>query len=116
MAERKRQAREVEFCFEESKDFKLIPANGMWGGITTRGDFRIDFFVETLATPKSIIYPVNSDGTLGKELKRTPADRYVRRLEAGVLMSIESAELLAGFIKDRIEEYRRLKAKKDENV
>lgn len=113
MGPRKKQSAEVEFFFEESADFKLIPANGMWGGITTRGDFRLDFFVETIATPESITYPLNPDGTLGPELKRKPSTRYVRRLEAGVLMSLETAELLSGFIKDRIAEYKKLKAKKD---
>ncbi len=45
---------EFEFFFEYDKDYRIVAANGVWGGITLRGDIHLDFFVERQDVPEWI--------------------------------------------------------------
>lgn len=99
--------RQVQFLFEYDPGYRLVAANGMWGGITPRGDMRLDFFVESIAIPEEVVNLVTPDGTLGPELRRSPARRVIRRLQFGVLLSLEQADSAADFLKEKIAEFRK---------
>lgn len=96
----------IDFFFEFDKDFKIIGSNGAWGGMTPQGDFRIDFFVESVAVPQRVRYKVNANGALGQEFEREPEKRLVRQMQVGVLLSVDTAERVANFILERIRDYR----------
>ena len=95
---------EVEFFFEYDPGYRSIPSNGVWGGLTPRGDFRLDFFVEGVGIPERVTN-VLEEGHLGKEVKRDPKRTLVRRMEVGVLMSREQAKSLAEFIDEKLKEF-----------
>ena len=46
--------REMKFVFEYDKDYRIVAANGVWGGVTPRGEINIDFFVERQRIPEWI--------------------------------------------------------------
>jgi len=100
--------KEIEFSLLEDSNYRIVPANGMWCGITTKGDFRMDFFVESREMPESVKHRVNPEGTLGAVISQKTRGVIVRELQVGVLVSIENAESIANFIKDRIAEFRKL--------
>jgi len=102
--------RQIKFFFEYDPAYRLIGANGVWGGITPRGDVRLDFFVEAQGIPKEVVNLITPEGSLGPELSRSPAQRIVRRIQVGVLLSLEQAESTADFIKSRVADFR---AKRD---
>lgn len=100
---------EVQFFFEYDKDYRIVATNGVWGGITPRADIQLDFFVERLGVPESIVNKVTEEGRLGGEISREPPKRVVRRLQVGVLMSLEDAELLEKFLTERIKDVKKIK-------
>lgn len=100
---------EVRFFFEYDKDYRIIATNGVWGGTTPSGDIQIDFFVEKIGTPESILNKITEDGRLGDEINRQPEKKIVRRLQMGILMSVENAEVLATFLRDKVSAMKKIK-------
>jgi len=103
--------KEIRFFFEYDKDYRIIATNGVWGGTTPAGDIQLDFFVQKIGVPESILNRVTEDGRLGDEISRQPEKRVVRRLQVGVLMSVEDAEHLASFLTDKISQMKKLREK-----
>lgn len=99
---------EVKFHFEFDKDYRIVASNGVWGGITSRGDLQLDFFVERVGIPNSVVNVVTKDGTLSGEISRDPPRQFVRRLQMGVLMTLEDAERLHTFLAGRIKELKNM--------
>jgi hypothetical protein len=102
MAEPKR----IKFLFKKAADYRLLPANGAWGGITTRGDFLLEFFVEHNITPDYVMHEVTTEGGLGNEIERNPGITgdiilVTRELVGGVSLSIEQAKNIANFIQEK---------------
>jgi hypothetical protein len=108
MDEEKKDKVEIEFLYEYDADYRIVAANGIWGGLTPRGDFRLDFFVESQAVPEKIKNIVEG-GKLGKELSRTPSARLVtRRLQVGVLLSTKEIKSIAEFLDEQLKQYKQL--------
>lgn len=102
---------EIDFSFEYDKDYRILASNGVWGGVTTRGEMKLDFFVESLGIPDSIKNKVEKDGKLGDEITRSPEKRYIRRLQVGVLLSQVQALSLAEFIQQHIKDVKDVQEK-----
>lgn len=108
MAEPVGEDRQVKFVFRQAPGYRVIAANGVWGGVTPRGDLSMDFYVEALSTPESIAHLVRADGKLGDELSRSPAERpFVRELQVGVLLSLSQAESIGRWLIDKVEDFRK---------
>ena len=99
--------RQVKFRFEFDPGYRLIGANGIWGGVTPRGDLRLDFFVESQGIPDHVTHLITSDNRLGPELNRVQQDGIIRRIQVGVLLSLDQADSIADFIKQKIADRRR---------
>lgn len=102
----------VHFSYERSRDFKIHPANGVWGGVTPRGDFLMEFYVESHFTPDVVVNKITPEGKLAEEEKREipskvpPEDIAIRRvLQFGVLVSVEQALSIADWIKDKVKKH-----------
>lgn len=94
--------KQIRFEFQYAPDYKVYAANGAWGGVTTRGDIKLDFFVESPKNPEAVLNTVLPDGTLTEEQRLgLPERTHTRLIQCGVLMSIEQAESLADFIKQK---------------
>lgn len=107
MAEPVGEDRQVKFFFEYDPRYSVVAANGAWAGVTTRGDIRIDFFVEGLGNPDQVVNLITPNGHLGPELSRSPERRFVRRMQVGVLLRLEEAESIADFIKKQVADFRK---------
>lgn len=96
------QNEEIEFVYEYDSNYKIVASNGVWGGITPRGDFRLDFFVESQSVPEKITNIIE-DGKLGRELSREPAKRmFTRRMQVGVLLSQRDLKTIAEFFNEQV--------------
>lgn len=101
--------RKIEFAFKTHPDYRIVSANGVWGGITTRGDLKMDFLVEYRATPHKVTNVIGSDSKVGDEISREPEDIregkpvvVTRELQCGVLLSIEHAETIANWMLEKV--------------
>ncbi|MFP4551553.1 MAG: hypothetical protein ACLFNT_12170 [Spirochaetales bacterium] len=93
--------REIVFVHRRADDYRTVAANGVHGGITGRGDFRFEFFVEFTDLPESVTHSVTPDG-LGPQIDREPEHpNVVRESQVGVVMQIEQARNFARWILER---------------
>ena len=106
MTERQYEGGQIEFHFEYDPGYRLIAANGVWGEPTPRGDLRLDFFVEAPTLPTRVMHAISPEGQVGTELRREPERRFTRRIQLGILVSMDHAESIARTIQDRVTEYR----------
>jgi len=101
---------EITFTFTRAGDFRVVAANGVHGGVTGRGDFRFELFVESPQLPDSVTHSITPDG-LGPETDREPqhAD-IVRESQIAVVMQVEQARSFAHWILERIKHAEQQKA------
>lgn len=95
----------VTFEFARSADYRVVAANGAWGGVTPQGDFFLDFFVDHWRIPDEISNLIDTNGLLGREVERKPSAALVatRTRQVGVVLTLDQAENLARFIQTRID-------------
>ena len=94
--------RELTFHFTKAPDYRIFAANGVHGGVTGRGDFKFDLFVESPQLPDTVTHSITPDG-LGPETGREPAQAdIVRESQVGVVMQVEQARSFAHWILERI--------------
>jgi hypothetical protein len=113
------EKKKAKFILKRSSDYRLIPANGAWGGITPRADFVLDFFVENTPIPAFVVHEIKPDGSLGPEVEREVGEKedvypITRELVGGVLLSLEQAKSLANFILEKCADFEKEKKKKEE--
>jgi len=98
----------VRIEFERSHLYRIVPADGAWGGPTPRGHILVNFFVDVPVSPLSVTHTLSADGQLGPEVERMPAGsegapRVSREFEVGVLLSPDDAESVARWLLDQVE-------------
>jgi hypothetical protein len=94
--------------FERSPNYRLVAADGAWGGPTPRGHIIVNFFVDVPVAPLSVTHALSEDGQLGPEVERSPTQndarpRVSREFEMGVLLSPEDAESIANWLLDQVD-------------
>ncbi len=108
----------AKFDFIKSPAFRVIHADGMFGGPTPRGDLFISFYSERFPIPTSALYEVTSAGELGEEIRSEREGRkgVVREVEVGVKCDLEVAKAFAKWLQQKIEEIEKLQAAHRETV
>lgn len=97
----------VEFVFTEDDDYRDIYVNGAFGGVSPRGDFRIDLYQESQIDAERIIHKLSEDGSLEEEIERSPkGPQFLRAKKVRVTMTIDNAESVANWILRTIKEFR----------
>ena len=99
----KKQPDEISIKWEYDKGYRLVPANGMWGGITPRGDLRIEFFVEAVPVPGSGETALLKDESgFYKERRKTPEQvTVVRKVQVGVMVPPQQVQSFMEWFKDK---------------
>lgn len=74
----------------------------------------MDFWSERFPIPKQVVYVLNSDGTLGDEVKseRQARTAIVREVDAGVVMNLETVRAFRDWLNDRIAEVEKILAER----
>lgn len=99
------QTQKIVVEYKESPDYRVIPANGAWGGLTPRGQVMMALYVEHANTPRSVTHDVQ-EGKLGPEISReTSSGTFIRQLQVGIMMDPDTAESVAKWLLGKVEEY-----------
>ena len=104
----------VKFSFERDQNYRIIPVNGVWGGLTARGDVKADFFHESHPVPEEVINALTPDGRIGDELTQGQELELHRTLLVGMVLTVEQAESIGRWLQEQAAESRRLRGDEDE--
>ena len=96
----------IDFHYIKSNSFRVVHADGVWGGPTPRGYVSMSFYSERTPIPRRITHAVTQEGNLGKlgdEVGRDTREGLVREVEVEVMLDLELARSLAQWLDDKIE-------------
>ena len=101
----------LRFHYIKSNYFRVIHADGAYGGVSPRRTIQINFYSERQPIPQLTVHGVAGDGALSGELpdERVVRDGIVREIEAGVIVTLEAAESLRDWLSDNINKLQEMK-------
>lgn len=94
--------KKIAFRFDRDDDYRVIPANGVWGGPTPRGDIKVDFFYESQPLPEEFTQEVTSGGKLRARRKGQPT--FQRTVMVGIVLTAEQAESIGRWLQEKARE------------
>ena len=89
------RSEEVNIKFKTSDDHHTVYSNGVYGGMTSRGDLHMDFVTDRSERPKSQTFKVNKDGSLGRQVDEEGGDDVIRERQVSVFLKPENAFSIA---------------------
>jgi hypothetical protein len=99
-------AKKVKAKYIYDPAYRMVAANGIYGGLTPRGDLRIDFFVE-YQEPREVAYRVDEAGQASEEPTAREPD-FLRRIQVGVLVSRDHVRSFAAWFGQKADEIDKL--------
>jgi hypothetical protein len=97
----------IRFHMIKSNFFRVIHADGIFGGISPRGGIQIAFFSERQPIPQQMCHTLDAEtGRLGDELEdqRITRDGVVREIEANVVMELPTAKSFLRWLEAKVTE------------
>src|SRR5437899_2053998 len=90
----------IDVDFIKSNLFRVVHADGVWGGPTLQGNIQVCFFSERPAIPRRVVYGVDKDGAIGEELieERVSRNSIVREVEAEIVFSLPTAKIIRDWL------------------
>jgi hypothetical protein len=101
--EQERDAK-IEFHYIKSNYFRVVHADGVWGGATSNLNIHMSFFSERGPIPQRIVHAIEPRGVLGGEIAEERISRkgVVREVEVDVVLNLEMAVSLRKWLDDKI--------------
>lgn len=93
---------EVKFKYVKSNFFRVIHADGAWGGVSPRGNIHVSFYNERAALPDSSKLVVSDEGVVITPEKFHASSRVVRELECDVVFDFATAKSLQAWLNDKV--------------
>lgn len=103
----------AKVVYKKAPDYKLVYINGVYGGLTGKGELRFDFFQEFHPYPDEETFEITEEGKLGNPLPSDEDSEFelIREKQFGVVMSMSCAQSLYKWLEDKLEAYAQIKAK-----
>lgn len=115
MVKMEKRPKKVKFIHNMPKDYRIYPANGVFGGMTARGDLVMNFFVEHHVIPPEQVQKVKADGSLAPIKTEQQEELEVSRVfQMGVMVNREQALDIAKWIMEKVKQYDKIATKKGE--
>ena len=89
------RSEEVDIRFETSDDHMTVYANGVYGGMTSRGDMHMDFVTDHSERPDKQSFKINKDGSLGRQVDEEGGDDVIRERQVSVFLKPDNAFSIA---------------------
>lgn len=96
--------REIRFKYVKSNFFRVIHADGAWGGIATRGNIHMSFYNERAALPDSSAIRFDADGKVVAPEEAQTSSSMVREIECDVVFDLVTAIGLRRWLDEKIKE------------
>jgi hypothetical protein len=95
------EQREVVIKYIKSNLFRVIHADGAWGGMSPHGDIHISFYNERPAIPDRSRFVVSEDQVVKSEEFEAESE-LVREVEIDVVVDLQTARSLRTWLDGRI--------------
>nr|AGF93468.1 hypothetical protein FLSS-27_0017 [uncultured organism] len=96
------RSEEVDIKFQTSDEHRTIYANGVYGGMTSRGDLHMDFVTDHSERPETQSFKINQDGSLGRQVGEKGGDDVIRERQVSVYLKPENAYSIATWMLAKI--------------
>ena len=104
----------IEFHYIKSNGFRVIHADGVWGGPTPRGYLTMAFYSERHPIPLKLTHEIKPEGTLGDPIDRDTKEGIVREVEVEVMLDLDMAKSLLPWLEEKIEALEKLRGPQEE--
>lgn len=95
--------KELRFDYIKSNHFRVVHADGVFGGVTNKGLIWATFWSERGAIPTQSVYKVTPEGKLDEDLtKRVVRDAIIREAEVSLMLDLGLARSLRGWLDEKI--------------
>ena len=105
----------LKFTYLKSNDFRVIKADGAWGGVTPRLEIQMSLFSERLPIPDFEEVDV-SETTIKSLRTETKTKGLIREVEAAVVLSSATARSLAKWLVDKADQIDKILAESEEDT
>lgn len=99
MASKKKK---ITFKYVIPENLRDCWSNGVWGGVTPRGEINMHFFNERAALPNSEAYEIDEDGKLKTPPEIDKGGDIVRMIQASITIDVTTAIKIKNWLDDRI--------------
>jgi hypothetical protein len=93
---------EVDFKYVKSNFFRVIHADGAWGGVSPKGSIHMSFYNERAALPDSSKLIFSKTGELVGSEQYHASSRIVRELECDLIVDFGTARQLRDWLSETI--------------
>jgi hypothetical protein len=101
----------VKFKYLFDENYNPAYANGVYGGVSTKGEINLNFFLERLALPNTQEFELDTDtGQLINKPTNAPDDfnySVIRFIQSGVVLNLDDAMTIHKWLGDRIDELKK---------
>jgi hypothetical protein len=98
--------------YQKSQSFRVIHADGAYGGTSPRLQLFIAFYNERFPIPKVLTYETDAAGAPLEELvsERESKEGVIREVEVGITMDLNAAKGFAEWLNERVSELEKKRA------
>lgn len=93
---------EKEIEYTKSEDQDIIYANGVFGGVTPRGDLSMDLILDYQKLPKKEKYKITEEGSLGEITEKEGGEKLLRETQATLFLNLNSGLSIATWMLGKI--------------
>lgn len=101
---RKKKTEKIEFKYKYviPEHLRDLYVNGMWGGVTPRGEIHMHFYNERHAIPKSVTCEIDKKGEIKGIVSQEAGGDAARIVQASIVMDYQTAVAMRDWLNDRI--------------
>lgn len=96
----------IKYSYSKNSNFRVIKADGVWGGATPRGEIVMSVFSERHPLPNFEEYKILEDGTLEKPPfnRHTESEGIMREVEVALSLHPDVAKTVADWLLSKLSE------------
>lgn len=93
-------SKNIKIYFSKTKDYKVIPVTGVWGGVAPGGDIFFDLFIDRKDNPEYIELKIN-DQNRTEEVMREGEEKIIREYQIGIILRPDNALTIGKWLIDK---------------
>ena len=102
----KKSPKEITFHYIKTPSYRSYHVDGVYGCLTPKGNLYCEFFIDRSATPQTAVHELSEDGYLSGKPKKTIGKKgFIREIECGIMLDIDTALSLKNWLEGKIREY-----------